>query len=144
MYNTTVGWYVQKSVIQWTTYFIQVIEKIENEPGDFISWVCKNFRGKLADCFFKIIVKEIASIENKTLSNNLKTSTLTGNFGPMYINVDDFPSYTGAIYGFCETNNNAQNKLFMYSLCQIPDAKVWYVLARKVGKCRIFFLKILE
>ena len=48
IYNTTVGSY-EKSDIERTTYFSQIIENIDNEPEDFISRVCKDFVIKLTN-----------------------------------------------------------------------------------------------
>ena len=44
---------------------------------------------------------ETASIENKKIVTDLKENyTLTKQFGPMNINFDDYPPYSGAISQF--------------------------------------------
>ena len=62
---------------------------------------------KLADYFFTIIDEENASLENRSLFTSVKEyATLIKSFGPMYMNFDEYPPYSGAISENFETNIN--------------------------------------
>ena len=63
---------------------------------------------KLADYFFTIIDEENASLEKKSLFNSLKeNSVLITYFGPIYIDFDDHPPYSGALAENLGTNTNS-------------------------------------
>ena len=58
---------------------------------------------KLKDYFFMTIDKGTASSGNRTLFTKLKENyTLIKHFGPMYIDFDEHPPYTGTISKFLE------------------------------------------
>ena len=62
----------KKWVLEITISFSQAMNKIDNEPGDCISGVCKYLVRNFTDEFFWIIDELIASIENRTLSTPVK------------------------------------------------------------------------
>ena len=90
---------------------VKLLNKIENEPGDCIFAVCKNFILKLTYHLFTNIDKETPSIENEILYTSLKqNAALTWLSGPIYINFDEYPLYTGSIKNIYITNIDAHIK----------------------------------
>ena len=58
--------------------------------------VCKKFLTKLTDYFFTIVNLGTASFGNESLFTQQKeNSALIEYFGPMYIDFDEYPPYSG-------------------------------------------------
>ena len=77
---------------------VKALKKIGNTLGEIISEVCKIIIRRFKDYLFTIIDEETASIFQKTLFAALtENSKLIKNFGPMYIDFDDYPPYSGEI-----------------------------------------------
>ena len=89
-----------------TVSLIPVIEKYYNEPGDLIFENCKDPVRKLMNNFFTTVAKE-SEFKIYIIYYHLKIYTLTRHLGPMYINFDAYPPYTGAVYDFFLTNINS-------------------------------------
>ena len=112
MYKTTMEWY-DKKISYWKNYTFKSDnwKKFDNKPGDWIVGVCKYFVRKMTDYFFVIIGKQKESKQNQTLFTAIKQNAkLTRYFGSMYIDFDDYPTYTDAIYDIFEAKINSHIK----------------------------------
>ena len=100
---TTQLWnYILKTeILKQLNILVKALNKINNEPGYCIFGVCNKFIRKLTDYFFTILDEGTASLGNMTLFTVLKENAeLIKYFGPMYIDFDEYPTYSGAISGF--------------------------------------------
>ena len=77
---------------------VKALNKIDNEPGDRIFGVCNKCIRKMTDYFFTILDEGTESLENGTAFIYPKeNATLIKHFGPMYIDFDEYPTYSGTI-----------------------------------------------
>ena len=98
MYKTTMEWYYEKKqLFKELQLLVRSLNKIDNEPGDCIFGVFKDFVRKLMEWFFTMIDEENNKNQTKQYLLTLKKSKLTRHFGPIYIIFDDCPPYTDAI-----------------------------------------------
>ena len=75
---------------------MRVLNKPDKSPREEIFGVCKKVITKLTDYFFTIIDLETASFGNEYLFTQQKdNSPLIKHFGPIYIDFDDYPPYSG-------------------------------------------------
>ena len=73
------------------------MNKIDNETGNCIFGLCKDFARKPIDQFFKIIDKQTVPKQNQKLFTAIKKAKSTRNYGPTYIGFDDYSQYTDNI-----------------------------------------------
>ena len=86
---------------------MRALNKPDISPRVKIFGVCKNFIRKLIYYFFTIIYLGTASFVNEFLLNQLKDNApLIKKFGPMYIDFDEYPPYSGRIFENFEKNVN--------------------------------------
>ena len=82
-------------------FLVRALNKPDTSPREEIFGVCKKFRTKLTDYFFTIIDFGTASFGNEYLFTQQKyNSPLIICFGPMYIDFDEYPIYSGRIMKF--------------------------------------------
>ena len=97
-------WYDENiSVIERTTPFSMVNEQNWQWTWDFIFGVCKYLVIKLTDYFFTIIGKQ-TWLQKNIIYCHKQNCKLTRRFGTMYIDIDDYPSYTDTISSILEKN----------------------------------------
>ena len=81
---------------------VRDLNKPDTSHREEIYGVCKKFITKLPDYFFMIINLGTASFGNESLFTKQKeNSPLIKCFGPMYIDFDEYPRYSGRIYEKC-------------------------------------------
>ena len=75
---------------------MRALNKPDTSPREEIFGVCKKIITKLTDYFFTIIDLGRASFGNESLFNQHKDNApLIKQFGPMYIDFDEYPPYSG-------------------------------------------------
>ena len=91
------GMTCQKNDPMKKLHFLLVsLNKPDISPKEEIFGVCKTFITKLTDYFFMIIDLGTASFVNEYLFTQQKENDpLIKHFGPMYIDFDAYPSYSG-------------------------------------------------
>ena len=87
---------------------MKTLNKIYNEPSDYIFGVCNKFIRNLIDHFFKILDEKNASLDNGSVFTVLKENAiLIKHFAPMCIDFDLYPPYSDVISELFKTNINA-------------------------------------
>ena len=77
---------------------VRYLNKIDNRHGEYIFGVCKKFIRKLTDYFFMIIDLGTESFRYGYFFTELKENApLIKHFGPMYIDFDEYRTYSGRI-----------------------------------------------
>ena len=67
------------------SFLVKALNKIDNEPVDYIFGFCNEFIRKLTYYLFKILDKEALSLGDRNFFTALKeNATLIKKFGPMY------------------------------------------------------------
>ena len=123
---------------------MKALKTFYNEPGYCIFGVCNKFIWKLTDYFFIVLDEGTALVGNRNLFIEPKeNSTLIKHFGPMYVDFDKYPSYSGTI---SESFGNCLMLIFsVISATLFLKSKTTfaYGLMRKVGKsCQNIFLML--
>ena len=127
-------WY-EKILIEKLHNIVKALKKIDNEPGDCIFGVCKEYIRKLSDYCFTILDEETTSLVNETLFTGIKeNATLIKHFGTMYINFGEYPPYIGAISEFLKLISMLIFSVVVDYPIQQSKATYWHELTRKVGE----------
>ena len=116
---------------------VRALNKIDEKPRHCIFGVCNKFIRKMTDYFFIILDLGTASIGNESLFTQLKeNAALIKKIGPMYIDFDEYPTYSDTIYEVFETNINANIQCehdYSYSssekkMCSWVNGESWEIL----------------
>ena len=109
---------------------MKALNKIFKVPGEEKFGVCKKFITKLTDYSFEIIDLGTTSFGNEPLFTQQKEKfRLIQCFGPMFIDFDEYPHYSGREYIIFEQDVNEAIKCeqgYAYSAGQPPICK-WNV-----------------
>ena len=77
-------------------FLVSALNKPDNSPKEEISGVCKKIIRKLTDYFFVILDLGTTSFVNGSFLTELKENApLLEYFGPIYIDFDEYPCYSG-------------------------------------------------
>ena len=107
--------------------------------GEEIFWVCKKFITKLTDYFFSTIDLGTTSFGNKPFFTQQKENfQLIQCFGPMFIDFDEYPCYSGKESIIFEKDVNEAIKCehgYAYSAGQHPiwnwvNKKTWDIMKK--------------
>ena len=97
LYQRTVWWHVKKNVLLKELHtLVKALNKNFKVPGEEKYGVCKKIITKLIDYLFAITDLGTTSIVNEPLFTQQKENCwLIKCFGPMFIDFDEYPHYSG-------------------------------------------------
>ena len=118
-------------------FLVRALNKPDTSPREVIFGVCKKFITKLTDYFFTIINLGTTSFGNESLFTQQKEKfPLINIFGPMYIDFDEYPCYSGRNSEIFEKNVNENIQCvhgYAYSsgkqkMCTWVNEEIWGII----------------